>query len=370
MSDKVGTGTEPRLQLERFFRSNLLPQLVAFLRGIPAVAPLIHDIIQIRIVIDANKVQSELRWRLRRRKKPSAHTSLHEALVSGVLVAYAPEFLESEIKEHEEEIAAETASSVADVRREWQEFRALLHFYSPSLQSVNLIDPVDKDDLPYVAASKELGLPIYSEDRHHPQMGAPVICISIDTHLRDYARNSSIRVGVAVGSFFFAEISFDAIVAAYRLVRHGVKRFRRLHPALQIAIVGAAVVAVAHPKSRAKLLSTWQSIKCLAASTLIPATADLLVQYDEAMRIVDANYHEIQCTRPPERKRSLLMHARTVCMTAKRPLSLIEIERRVRAEGYSSRSGVFRSYLRRVLRSNGQFVEVTPGSWIFNTLPG
>lgn len=325
--------------------------------------------IQIQVVIDANVVQGELRWRLGRRRNPSARSSLHEALVSGVLVAIAPSFLESEIGDHEIEIAISTNSSIADVRREWKDFRKLLYFLSPELPSGEQDEIADPDDLPYVAASKELGLAVYSKDHHIAQMGAPVICISIDTRLRSYARATSVRIGFEIGSMYCVEISVEAIAAAYRLVEHGVSRFRRLDPILQIAIVGAAIIVVLHPKSRALLARVWRIVKSLASSTLGPVTMDLVMQYSEALNVIEANSNEIRQALPSARKRSLIMHARVVCLTARQPLSLSEIERRVRAQGYSSNSATFGNYLRGVLRSNRQFIEVAPGSWTFITMP-
>jgi len=50
------------------------------------------------MVMDASAIQGELRWRLRRRAKPAARTGLHEAIEAGVVIAYAPIFLNQEIE--------------------------------------------------------------------------------------------------------------------------------------------------------------------------------------------------------------------------------------------------------------------------------
>jgi hypothetical protein len=84
---------------------------------------LFPQIFQLRVVIDANIVQGELRWRLKSRRKPGARSALHEVLECGVLVAYAPYFLENEIREHAPRLARETKTSLADVYREWKDFR-------------------------------------------------------------------------------------------------------------------------------------------------------------------------------------------------------------------------------------------------------
>jgi len=129
-------------------RSDSLPQLLSFAGSIPGLAPLLKDIVQIGVVLDAQIVQQELRWRVRRRKKPDARTGLHEAIASGVIVPFAPTFLDSEIEQHLADIAEWTSVGVEDVRREWQDFRKSLHFYSPKQQpKLTGAEIVDADDL-------------------------------------------------------------------------------------------------------------------------------------------------------------------------------------------------------------------------------
>src|SRR5258708_27593078 len=92
-SDSVQTvDREGNLELETLFRSDTLRELREFLLKVPAFRPLLETLIQIRLIIDANIIQGELRWRLARRQKPHARTGLHEAIVAGVVVAFAPGF--------------------------------------------------------------------------------------------------------------------------------------------------------------------------------------------------------------------------------------------------------------------------------------
>src|SRR6266404_660 len=66
----------------------------------PFLRPLLTDLMQIVLVLDASAVQGELRWRLGSRAKPTAKTSLHEAIDSGVVIAFAPIFLKREIEKY------------------------------------------------------------------------------------------------------------------------------------------------------------------------------------------------------------------------------------------------------------------------------
>jgi hypothetical protein len=355
--------SQKRFRLGVLVPSDFLPQLLALAQSIPAFAPLFRDAVRIGVVLDAQKVQQELRWRLGRREKSYARTGLHEAIASGVVVPFAPTFLDCEIEEHVVDIAEATRAGIGDVQREWQDFRKLLHFYSPK-QSAQLGGPkaVDPDDLPYIAIANELGLPIYSEDRHYRQMQAPVISILIDETAQAYARSSSVRIGVTMGSTFTVTVSFEAMVAAFRGLKRLAGRFRNLHPGIQLAIISAVIAAVAHPKSQSKLASVWERTK-RAAPALLSTIADIATQIAEAKQTEADASKRLQDSLPMRKRRSALMHARVVCVAARTPLSLAEIEKRIRADGYVSRARNFGLYLRRVLLASGQFQKLDTGLW-------
>lgn len=358
------TQDQERLRIGALVRSDFLPQLVAFASTIPGFAPFLKNVVRIGVVVDANIIQEELRWRLGRRQKPEARTGLHEAITAGVIVPFAPTFLDAEIEEHLTEIAEATRVGVEDVQREWQALRKLLHFYSPKhgakLRKVDIVDP---DDLPYIAAADELGLPIYSRDHHYRQMEAPVISVLIDGTAKTYARSSSVRIAVMMGSTFTVTLSFEAISAVCRGIKRSIHWFNDLHPGLQIAIIGAGIVAFAHPKSRAKLSSIWNWVKETATPPMLQAIADVAMQMAEATETETNACRQLQDALPVARKRSALMHARAVCLAARTPLSLAEIQKRMLADGYITRARNFGTYLRRVLLKSGQFQESFPGVW-------
>jgi len=353
-----------KLSLDTVIRSDLLPELINLARSWPGFAPLLTNLIQIRMVIDAHIAQQELRWRLGRRQNPTARTRLHEAILAGVIVPFAPTFLDSEIEEHVQEMADATHKSVDGVRHEWQEFRKLLHFYSPKGQPRLHRPVVDPDDLAYIATANELGAPVYSRDRHYRQMNASVISVVIDATAQSYARGSSVRIAVMIGSSLLVMLSCEAITAACRCLKRAGQWFAQLHPAVQFAIVAAAIIAIAHPKSRAKLESLWQWVKGVATPPLLQAIAEVAAQFTDADRSARAAYEDIQRSLPAPTRRSALMHARAVCLMAKAPLRVPDIERRMRAEGYVSRAKDFGIYLRRVLAASGEFAEVGRGMWV------
>jgi hypothetical protein len=187
-------------------------------------------------------------------------------------------------------------------------------------------------------------------------MNAPVIADAIDTTLRTYARASTTRISVIVGSTFLVTLSVEAMLAACELAVRGLQR---AHPVVQLAALGMAIGAVVHPGSRGKLLSAWHSTK----PALLVLIGDVVRQLGDAVKTADDAQEDLRHVVPVPRKRSLLVHARAVCLMARQPLPLDAIERRIRADGYVSHSRNLKGYVRHVLRSSGEFIEVRPGVW-------
>jgi hypothetical protein len=210
---------------------------------------------------------------------------------------------------------------------------------------------------------------IYTTDPHLSAMGAPVISVLIDTHLRDYARASTVQIAVGIGSSVSIIVGWEFLHAVYKLLVHCVKAIGRLPPTAQIALAAACAICVAHPKSRARLKEGWTILKnSEALLTLGDAIADFAVQVAESAKKGKINYQNVQATLPARQKRPLIMHARAVCTAAGSSLTLVEMERQIRLGGYLTRSQSFRQYLRRMLRSSDSgFVEVEPGQWAIHT---
>lgn len=367
-SDSVQTADCAReLKLEALIRSDALRELREFLMKVPAFRPLLETLIQIRLIVDANIIQSELRWRLARRRKPDARSGLHEDIVAGVVVLFAPVFLKSEIEEHMEEIALETGVTVTQATEEWQRLQVLIHFYQP--QAFQIPDPevVDVDDLPYKRAYEELtAVAVYSRDAHLPRMDIPVISVSLDLTLRKHARSSSVFVHITLGSTVVATIGFGALKTLFELVRSAGQAFRRLPTAVQVSVAAMGIGLLIHPSSREKITRFFRSLGqgvIELKPILLPILIDFATQFLTAVAETAETRRQIESALPPTRKRSAIMHVRVICLMSKEPLSVGEIERRMRIDGYVSRSANFAAYLRRLLHDSQQFVEVSPGMW-------
>jgi len=317
-----------RIAVAPEIRSDLLPKLHALASQLPELAPLLEDYLQIKLVIDANFVHQELQWRLKRRN-PIARTRLHESVVSGVVILFAPTHLGSEIEDDLGEIAERSGATVDQARAEWKDFRSHLHFYTPLKLTLRRGIPiVDPDDLPYIAACNELGADaVYSKDKHLRQMEAPVISIAIDASLQSYARGSSVQLAVMVGSAFSVRLSAHAIKAVCAVLGKAYQYFKRLHPLLQFAIVAILVFVLADPKMRSRFTRVIKTLGKIALPVLAAVTA-AAQQLEIASVKIDAAEEEIRGALPHAGRRTVLSRARCICLLSDKPLSLRELKNR------------------------------------------
>ena len=91
--------------------------------------------------------------------------------------------------------------------------------------------------------------------------------------------------------------------------------------------------------------------------------SDLLMEAAKADTTAKNTHAEIQSLLPPKGKPTALMRARAICLLSKEALALPEIKTRMLNEGYITRSRNFTVYLRRVLREDKRFVEVSADHW-------
>jgi len=361
-----GFGGNGALSLEALFPSDLLPAFRNLLQSVPALAPLAREMIQIRVVLDANIVQEEIRWLVKRRN-PTARSALQEAIDSGIVTPLAPMFLEAEIEEHIEEISRDARRPSEEVRERWHNVRSRLHLYTAARVCEGAAAAIDPDDVPYKVACDELGADaVYSHDAHFQTMNVPLISGSPNLALRDYARSTSVVMGISFGSGLILTISFASLRGVYLMIEKLLAGFCNLPTWAKIVVAAAMAAAVTHPKSRAKLAEAWGCVRdAVGAITpgLLDAIGTVAVQFLESHQNATQIRSELQSALPRPRRRSAVQHARSICLVSKEPLSITEIESRMRTGGYTSRSRNFPAYLRRLLRASKQFVEVTPGQW-------
>jgi hypothetical protein len=167
-------------QLEDLLRSDHLPQFIAFIEAMPILAELVPHPLQVPLVADANRIQAELRWRLRKRRHPSDRSAIHEAIEAGVAVFMALEYVKQEIEKYYEMIAADTRTTVAEVQREWTQFQRYMGFYAPQECPSPSKTYADIKDLPYVATWREVDAQaVYTKEPHLVAMGVRLSLCSL-----------------------------------------------------------------------------------------------------------------------------------------------------------------------------------------------
>jgi hypothetical protein len=360
--------SESTFHLDQLYRSDHLVTIRNFFAMSPELQLLVrHQVVQVFAIVDANVIQGELRWRLGSREKRDARSGLQEALDAGVLVLIAPNFLKVEIEKYLPAIAYDTETTLSEAEEEWKAVQGKLHFYEPSSRLCDN-QVVDPKDLPYINASAELGLPVYTRDGDFKRMGAPVLWVCIDTTCRDHARATSVTLGFTAGSTFCLTIGAEALGAAIRGMKGLYEAFRKQPAWLQLAVAGAPAAIVIHPRSRAKILELWKGVSKSVVSAKGPLLNAFLAVMKEIASVQSSAHRtkrEIESVLPPTKKVSALVHARRICAVAEIPISSDEIVRRMRSAGYVSRGKRSKDYLRRVLRKSGEFIELPGGTWQF-----
>lgn len=349
------------VRLDQVIRSDSLPHMSALCERHAVLQQVVDKTLQIRLVLDANIVQRELRWRVRSREKQEAKTALHEAIEAGVIVALAPTALKEEISDHVAAIASYANVSQDRVREEWAEFRQHIHFYEPELTEA-AGKCVDADDLPYKQTCIELGAhAVYTKDRHFQSMDVPLLMLDLDGVFRKYARANSVKLAFTLGSTFSVTISVNVLK---ELLTVSMKGIRRIPTPLKIAFGAAIAAALIHPKSRAKIIewgkTLWSKLNSPKVRALL---SSLVMQLAEAHEDARQTANQIKSALPMPRKRSVVVYAKEICLIEGGPITLKAMEMKIRKAGYVTRSRNFAIYLRRVLRGSPAFVEVSSGTW-------
>jgi hypothetical protein len=200
-------------------------------------------------------------------------------------------------------------------------------------------------------------------------MGAPVVRGIPDRALRDCARSGAVVLGITVSSGFAITVTYASIHGVWILVEKAFEGFCSLPAWAKILIVGGAAAIVVQPKFRAGAAERWNSIRDSFVS-VAPNVLDFLGQiaaaYKEAELQAARSKGELQVLLPPPSSKTLIQHARAVCLREEGPLPLHEILRRMKLDGYLASSRRASADLREALRASGQFVETENGDWLMS----
>jgi hypothetical protein len=344
--------------------SDVLRTLLDLREEFPFFRQLLGDIIRTVMVLDASAIQRELRWRLGSRTNPTARTCLHEAIDSGVVIAFAPFFLKQEIEKYLPSIASKTGVTLETATAEWQRVQSLIRFYAPTGDGTKfaVVDPKDSD---YALTAAELGADfVRTTDLDFSRMGVPNIGPELDPVLRDYARATSILVTVKLGSGFAVTFGIHAFI---EMIRGVAEIIRQLPPVARLIIVVGVAFVLLRPTSREKLIQ-WAKGLCQRLQetkpVLVSISREAVKHLAEAARTSRTTCEVIKSRLPVRGKQTALSYVRLVCLRTEEPLAVDEIARRVLVSGYVSRSKTFTAYVRRLLMRDGRFVANAEGLWM------
>jgi len=358
--------------IERVFPSEMLAGLVRALRSAPDLARFVKDVIRVRIVLDANSVHDELSFRLRRRS-PVARTDLREMIDAGVVEAFIPRFLDGEIAEHAQEIGERFGKTAEEVWAAYLEFRPRLRPYDPQEAHDPVAAEIDPDDVLYKRVFEELGADVVlTQDKHFKEMKVPSLG-RMPRALREYARSSSVSIGIACGSGFVLVLGFGSLKGLCAVVDVFLSAIGRLPDWAKLLLAGSFAALIVHPASREKLKEQWTRLcegMVSLASALGPFLGEIAVVYvtasDQAKRISEELRHILPETRP----KTAIQLIRLILLTSVEPMSIAEIAVRMRGEGLSGGDENLGQDIEKELRGSVQFIEAAPGQWILRDRAG
>lgn len=355
--------------IKETFPSDVLLELWTLVCQIPALKSVFPRLVRVIIVIDANIVHRELEFRLRKRQKAKARSSLTEVIQSGAWIAIAPPFLDQEIEEHIPKIALRCLTTEERVRDEWRLIRSLFRYCEPRSKARIAELSTDPKDVPYARLREEFGADaVFSCDSDFPKMGVPVVTVKFDTLVRDYSRSKAMEVGITLASGTSLTISVELLVAS---VKSCLALWKRLPETVKFAVAATATAAFLHPRSRHIIVENCRSLlKQVRAfgPPMLELAAELCATYASARQEAKELENRVLASLPERNKVPAVVLARRICLAEKTPLLLRELESRILEEGYISKSKSFRTYLLRLLRGDTRFLEDSSGRWALASL--
>lgn len=350
--------------------SDHLPALRELLFALPQFASAFGEPQHLRLVIDSSFVVSDLIWLVKHRTNPSARTNLQEAVASGTVTAFAPTELRSQIEKHLPRIAAEEQIPGESLYVEWRSYQACLIFCQAEFDPhVRVVNPNrDPNDLPFIYLVANVGAAaVLTKDKDLPAMGAPTAPIAIVLQLREYARGKVVELSILAGSSTVVTgVSVGAIKLVSGLVTALARGFARLPNSVKLLLILGATFAILHPKSRTTFSEignkVWDQIGFVFRH-VEPVLSKIVETYHTEHEKAVHSWEAVSQSLPIRRRVTLKTHAYAACHAARQPLTLQELERKIRLGGYKPRGCSTVLYLHKVLRRDRRFIRCADGRW-------
>lgn len=243
---------------EHAFDTSSLAMLRQWLERNPAVYEQLGAIARFKLVIDANFVLADLRYRGKHPMR--GPTALEELVRSTVFEVHAPRWLETEIAKHLPLIAQKSGLDLNALQQHWLQYQALLHWndslFAPDYGS-HCEDP---KDLPYVRLAARIGaFGILTVDSDIAAMGGHMLPRDFVISARLYARAATVSFSLRALGITLSGLSLQALLS---MVQTATRKFLALPEAARLALVAGFLLMLVHPGHGAGWSHSWRQSRC------------------------------------------------------------------------------------------------------------
>lgn len=241
-------------------------------------------LVTVALVVDANHVYSEISHACR----TDARSHLVESVEAGIVKAYAPAFLLTEVAKHLKDWARKMRRTVDEVAAAWAKISPAIEYLTvPEATPEEIAAAQDPKDLPYVRAYEMLNADaLLSADTDLPAMGVDRIAgLKELKEIRLYVRARAEEVALKFVGFGTIALHLGAVV----WLLQGIVSLAARWPEVVLLVVLAAVVLLCLEQVRRAIAAGFEALKdyLMFIAELI---APVLEQADTAAGIADAHH--------------------------------------------------------------------------------
>ena len=327
--------------------------------------PLLSGLAQMRFVLDTNIVISDLLELAKPHEVANYRTALQELTASATIIAYAPNYLKTEMAKRWPGIAADKGISSEMATKLWEDYQSGLRFCEVVIDERRAHSRVqDPNDRSFLILAEQIGAhAIVSKDRDISAMGGQAVTIDFCVILRNYARHKTVEVAIQIGSIVLTSAAIGTIVLAAKVIQMVLASIMRLPPLLQLVIVAGVIWALADDKRRTALLAMvglwWSGL----SQTIADPMSRVFDDFTKAAPLVRQTSQQVDKKLEVRKRVALRTLIRATLTGEPSSLSVREIERRVRMAGYFTKAQNLQAYIRRVLRQEPSFQQTVDDEW-------
>ena len=245
----------------------------------------INQFVQLRVVIDANFVISDLLQKINHPER--GKTALEELIRASVIEVHAPRWLEKDLASAIQQVSNKGKVTEAQLRSAWSDYQPLIKWDERWDKPPKKFKPTDDPkDLPYVLLAEFIGAHgVLSNDHDIERMGGNRLSLDFVLSTRQYARAAVVSVSISVSGKFVGVMAIESLARVMAAIK---SNLAKLSPKWKLVLLGAAVFVVLHPRSRAWLIDLLRKFGPTARVVLETVTALATL---EAKKREDAKAH-------------------------------------------------------------------------------